>query len=602
MYRGKSIYQPNGAAYEYCHWACNLFNGCRNNCEYCLEPNTEILMFDGSVKKLSDVEIGDELYGFEGKDHARLSKSVVTNKVYVIKDAYEINLSNGVKLICSEDHRWLSNRGWKYTIGAETGKLRRPFLTPNNRIYGFSDFNMMPKFEVSDLYRRGYLFGMISGDANFKAYPGVVKTKGESIKTTFYRFRLALVMSEAVERSKEYLEDFGVKTVSFKFPMKDRTIKEIVNRDAIRASSKDAYERIKELITIEDDIEFRRGFVAGFYDAEGSAGQTIRISNTDKSLLDLFVRSIDEHGFRYCYERTKVRDGQKKMYSVRVGSRLRERLRFVKVFNPSMRALRDITGIAVNAFDEEIKVLSIRRLGEEMEMIDISTTTENFIANGMVSHNCYNKHSMASGVLGAEEVSLKKSLVDEATAFEIFKKELSEAKQLMLPEDSLFFSFVSDPMLPENVPLTMRCVALALENNVSIQILTKCSDWVEDKNILHILGKHKGKVKIGFTLTGMEEMESLCLNNTDERIQAMGLLKSHGIETFASVEPVIDIDAALSVIEKSKYVCDMFKIGLVSKMGIKFEKQEVMRLVSSVKAILGDRQVMFKDSVKRHFQ
>lgn len=97
-------------------------------------------------------------------------------------------------------------------------------------------------------------------------------------------------------------------------------------------------------------------------------------------------------------------------------------------------------------------------------------------------------------------------------------------------------------------------------------------------------------------------MESLCLNNTDERIQAMGLLKSHGIETFASVEPVIDIDAALSVIEKSKYVCDIFKIGLVSKMGIKFEKQEVMRLVSSVKAILGDRQVMFKDSVKRYFQ
>lgn len=103
---------------------------------------------------------------------------------------------------------------------------------------------------------------------------------------------------------------------------------------------------------------------------------------------------------------------------------------------------------------------------------------------------CYNKHSMASGVLGAEEVSLKKSLVDEATAFEIFKKELLEAKQLMLPEDSLFFSFVSDPMLPENVPLTLRCVAHALENNVSIQILTKCSDWVEDKNILHVLGKH----------------------------------------------------------------------------------------------------------------
>lgn len=200
-----------------------------------------------------------------------------------------------------------------------------------------------------------------------------------------------------------------------------------------------------------------------------------------------------------------------------------------------------------------------------------------------------------------KKVSLKKSLVDENTAFEIFKKELEDVKQLMLPGESLFFSFVSDPMLPETILLTMSCVEFALENGVPIQILTKCAAWVYNEEITGILARHTDSVKVGFTLTGMEEMESQCISNTKERVAAMRVLKSRGISTFASVEPVIDIDAALSVIELAKEVCDIFKIGLVSKMGIKFSKDEVVRLVLSAKSILGDKPMMFKDSVKKYF-
>lgn len=31
----KCIYQPSGAAREYGAWACNLYNGCRHQCDYC---------------------------------------------------------------------------------------------------------------------------------------------------------------------------------------------------------------------------------------------------------------------------------------------------------------------------------------------------------------------------------------------------------------------------------------------------------------------------------------------------------------------------------------------------------------------------------------
>ena len=39
--RGKLIYQPKGAAAEYSKWACNLFNGCSNKCEYCYNRHSQ---------------------------------------------------------------------------------------------------------------------------------------------------------------------------------------------------------------------------------------------------------------------------------------------------------------------------------------------------------------------------------------------------------------------------------------------------------------------------------------------------------------------------------------------------------------------------------
>lgn len=34
-FNGKAIYQPRGKAREYSPWACNFFNGCSNDCDYC---------------------------------------------------------------------------------------------------------------------------------------------------------------------------------------------------------------------------------------------------------------------------------------------------------------------------------------------------------------------------------------------------------------------------------------------------------------------------------------------------------------------------------------------------------------------------------------
>lgn len=212
---------------------------------------------------------------------------------------------------------------------------------------------------------------------------------------------------------------------------------------------------------------------------------------------------------------------------------------------------------------------------------------------------CYNRHGISSALLGAEASTLKKSLGDPKKAFVIFEEELHKVKKLMKPDDSLFFSFVSDPMLQGNRDLSLACIELALEQDVKVQVLTKCTDWVYVPHILDECVIFSDSIAFGFTLTGMDAMESNCANNTAERLKAMQELKKYGFKVFASIEPVIDADKAVRCIRKAKPYCDLFKIGLVSKMGIKFNKEQVTDFVEKVQFYVGNAvPIYWKRSIR----
>ena len=73
----------------------------------------------------------------------------------------------------------------------------------------------------------------------------------------------------------------------------------------------------------------------------------------------------------------------------------------------------------------------------------------------------------------------------------------------------------------------------------------------------------KKYVSFGFTLTGHDELEPGASTNA-KRIQAMQKLQDDGFKTWASIEPIIDFQSSLDMIEKSAEYCDLFKIGLQS--------------------------------------
>lgn len=207
---------------------------------------------------------------------------------------------------------------------------------------------------------------------------------------------------------------------------------------------------------------------------------------------------------------------------------------------------------------------------------------------------CFNNKSIMAGTLGGIIVSLKKSLVDTETAFEIFKTELTRWRSKIIKDGGLHFNFVSDPCLAETIELNFRCMDEAQRQGVPCQILTKCADWLDHPAVQNVLSR-KGFVSVGFTLTGRDDLEPGASTNR-ERIQSMKELHNAGISTWASIEPIIDPDLSFEMIRETAGFCDHYKIGILSgKKG--YAPQQIRDFVAKVQS-LGHTSIYWKESLR----
>ncbi len=118
-------------------WTINPYRGCTHACVFCLSGDTPILMADGSTKHLADVRGGDAIYGtVRHGAYRRYEISRVLAHWRARKPAYRVRLEDGIELIASGDHRFLTDQGWKCVIGAEKSHLSRPHLTLDDKLAG----------------------------------------------------------------------------------------------------------------------------------------------------------------------------------------------------------------------------------------------------------------------------------------------------------------------------------------------------------------------------------------------------------------------------------------------------------------------------------
>lgn len=362
-------------------WTINPYRGCSHACVYCLAGDTPILMADGRTRPLAEVKVGDQIYGTRRVGaYRRYEPTTVLAHWSTVKPAHRVTLADGTELVASGDHRFLSDRGWKFVTGTRQGTGRRPHLTTGVKLMGTGRFADHPAH--TEEYRIGYLCGMIRGDAHLARFE--YRRPGRACGAV-YRFRLALADHEALERSTAFLSSLDIRADRFEFAAQTPRRRAM---SAIRTSRRDDFERITELITWPTlpTEGWSAGFLAGMFDAEGScSGGILRISNPDPEIIESIVLALKRLRFRFVVEE---RAGANGLRVVRLVGGLSERLRFFHAVDPAITRKRDIAGVAIKSA-AQLGVVSVEPTGLDLPLYDITTGTGDFIANGVVSHNCF---------------------------------------------------------------------------------------------------------------------------------------------------------------------------------------------------------------------
>jgi len=209
---------------------------------------------------------------------------------------------------------------------------------------------------------------------------------------------------------------------------------------------------------------------------------------------------------------------------------------------------------------------------------------------------CYCKKGILAPVMGQDMPQLKKCFRDELHALEVFEKEM-KINLTELQKHGLFLSFTTDPMLDETKELTMLAINECLYNDIPVKILTKCTKYINQFSYkLRCTEYDLSMIAFGFTLTGHDELEPNASTNA-ERIEAMKKLHDAGFKTFASIEPIIDINSSLIMIAASRNFCNLFKIGIES--GKKYNKDELLQFTQWVDfhTCAIDTKIYWKDSL-----
>jgi DNA repair photolyase len=516
-------------------WSINPYRGCEHACVFCLGPETRILMADGSHKSLSEVRVGEWIYGTEVQGfYRRYVKTQVLACWETEKNAYRITLEDGTELLASGEHRFLTERGWKFVTGNDAGlPTQRPFLTINNKLMGVGAFSSSP--QKNSIYMCGYLTGLIRGDGHLGTYrhrrPGRRHEEGQ-------QFCLALTDAEALKRAALYLRDFDIPTYSY---VLRRTEDQRKTVSEIRTSARSLVAAVRHITAwpTNPPLDWYKGFLAGIYDAEGSFTRGILlITNTNPTIADYIHRGLSLLGFDHITEMREL-TRQKPLIRVRMLGGLRENLRLLHTVDPAIVRKRDIEGRAVKT-KARLKVVSIESLDRRIPMVDITTGTGDFIANGIISHNCYAR--LTHWYLDQDGVNNWSSRIYvKVNAPQVLRHELARPSW---QREEVHLGTATDPYQPAEgtYKISRRILEALRDFQTSVVIVTRSPMVVRDSDVLQQMAQGPGAT-VCFSVATMDvelarEIEP-SVAPPERRLEALRTLAQAGVPTAVLLAPVL---------------------------------------------------------------
>ncbi|WP_030441632.1 intein-containing Rv2578c family radical SAM protein [Actinoplanes subtropicus] len=345
-------------------WTVNPYRGCSHACSYCLAGDTPILMADGTTRPLAELRPGDAIMGTMGAGACRrYVPTTVLDHWTTRKPAFRVTLADGTRLVASGDHRFLTDRGWRHVSPAEP---HQPALAVGDLMFGVGHFAEPPK-ETPE-YQAGFLCGLIRGDAAMGGHSG---REGD-----------------AWVRADGYLEDLPL-------------------HEALRWPE-------------QPTPGWYRGFLAGAF---GSTGRADRLAVTFTCADQMFLRRVTDALTRLGLpSRAPVTTRPGAAGTVEIDRDLWAALRFRHLTGVDGARL-DASGVGVRS-SRELAVADIEDLGLTLPLYDITTGTSDFIADGVVSHNCFARHTHTYLDLDAGH-DFDTKIVVKVNAGELIRRELA---------------------------------------------------------------------------------------------------------------------------------------------------------------------------------
>lgn len=516
----KSVLAENRSPDLGFRFSLNPYRGCEHGCIYCLHPDTPILHADMTWRPIAAVQVGDVLVGFDehpGPERTRkLRPSIVEAVRWSTRPARRL-VTERAEVVTTAEHRWLQARDVRWARTDQLPQGRRLRHLPV--VAGLPD---------DDDYRVGYVAGLSVGDGTFRYQPD---WRSDELGHPAARWRVARVDAEPLGRLLDYLRVLAVEAAVRPFDGGPRARKPL-RRVEIRSLTTLAI--AARLLHVDRDTpSYRRGFVAGVFDAEGSNSDSLRISHRDVAVLERVRRYAWSFGFPFTVE---SRPGG--VSTLRLVWRLVDRFRFFAFFRPAI--VRKMWGVFDREMDLDPDPVRAIEAGPAADVVDIQTSTRTFVAAGLATHNCYARPSHEYlGFDAGLDFETRIMVKDDAPVLlrRAFAAPKWEPQVVALSGNTDCYQPVE-----RRLQLTRRCLEVFAEFRNPVGVITKSALVARDVDILGTLARHDA-AHVAISITSLDpelarRMEPRAAQPA-KRLEAIATLAAAGVPVMVMVAPVI---------------------------------------------------------------
>jgi len=333
---------------------------------WCFAKDTKILMADLTYRPIIKIKIGDYILG--KNQNGQLVYSKVT-KLFTRETDNLINIkSKETEVTCTPEHPFYYHGGHDHYTKAVNLKGK------DLHYFGYNQ-------EIDDEFKRGWLAGVADGDGSFgynnnnkNSQVFRLKCKDEEMATTFILW--ANHFNFPV-RKYSGMEKFGYFTAIMTLTEKVKSL----NKFLIKTNNKN----------------FARGYLAGIYDAEGSGPYKIKqatIYNNDKKIIKCVADYLNLLNLNFKVYVDHRRGGLHKNDNFHV--KINNVPEFFIKCPPRISRKRDnILKMSLKSVKSRTKIIETTTIIKKMIVYNLETETNNYIANGLLVHNCDHSDAMA---------------------------------------------------------------------------------------------------------------------------------------------------------------------------------------------------------------